>query len=143
MADSPVEVIRSALVALNAGDVDGYLSGLAPNCTRHVAGIDHAFTKDEVAESLHELVAAFDGFRLEEEMLFGDERHACARWCIRGVHTGDYLGIAATGREIASRMCEIYEVDEIDGSIVKVWTYGDTNDLFRQLAPIEAPGAPE
>jgi predicted ester cyclase len=140
MADSPVDVVRSALVALNAGDIDGYLAGLAPTCERHVAGIDHAFSKDEIADSLRQLVAAFERFRIEEELLFGDRRHACARWCIRGVHVADYLGIAATGREIASRTCEIYEVDT---NIVTVWTYGDPGDLFRQIAPVAAPGTPE
>jgi hypothetical protein len=51
------------------------------------------------------LVAAFDGFRIDEE-LPSATAVTPVRWCIRGLHTGDYLGIPAAA-EIASRMCEI------------------------------------
>lgn len=88
---------------------------------------------------MHLLALGLDRFRLEEEALFGAGDLVCARWRLRGTHTGDYLGIAATGRAIDVETCEVYQFDE--GKVVATWTYGDPAQLFRQITPLTAEGA--
>lgn len=51
---------------------------------------------------------------LEAENLFGADRLRCAHWKIVGTHTGDFCGIAPTGRRISVENAEIYEFDSDD-----------------------------
>lgn len=130
--------IRAAVAALNAGEVDGYLRHFAPSCLRWVPLLDQPRTISEIRDDIDQLFAAFDPLHLAEDLLFGDERYVCARWELRGVHTGDYMGIAPTRREIATRNCEVYEF--ADDLVVATWSYGDPGELFRQIGA--APDAP-
>jgi predicted ester cyclase len=129
---SEEDLIRRAVAALNAGDIDGYLDGFSPDSLRWASGRDTPLTVDDIQTNLTLLTAAFDQLHLNEDLLFGARGHVCARWTLRGTHLGDYLGIAATRREIAVETCEVYA---FAGTIVaESWVYGDTMSLFNQIS---------
>lgn len=132
-----VTAIRAAQADINAGDIEAYLRRFEPACTRWVAGIGQSFTLAEVGESMRQLAAAFDPFRLDDEGVFGSDGVVCARWRLRGAHTGDYLGIPPSGREIDVPTCEIYRFD--GDLVVATWTYGDPAELFRQIDDTGGP----
>jgi hypothetical protein len=117
---------------LNDSDMDGYLRYFDPSCLRWVAGFEQPLTLTEISDAFRQLHDAFEGLHLDEDLLFGDERFACARWRLRGLHVKDYLGYAPTGRSIDTQTCEIYQLD--GGLVITTWTYGDTGQLFRQIA---------
>jgi SnoaL-like polyketide cyclase len=130
----PVDAIRIAAQALNDGDLDGYLRHFDPACERWAVGFEQPLSLADVEAGFRGLNAAFDGLRLDEDLLFGDERFACARWRMRGIHTHDYLGVAPTGRSIDVETCEVYEF--ADGCVATSWVYGDVlGQLVRQIAP--------
>lgn len=138
--DSHVEAVRAAVAALNAGDPEGYLQAFTPTSLRWVPGIEEPFPLVDIAENIGQLCAAFTGFFLGEELLFGSGRHVCARWLMTGTHSGEYLGIAPTGRVISVAQCEVYAFDADDaGRVTNTWSYGDPLALFRQLGVV--PGA--
>ena len=126
------EAVRSAVTALNAGDIDGYLAFFDPASPRWVIGLDEPFSLDFVASTLRDMHQAFEPLELQEESLFGDARFVCARWCLAGRQVGAFMGIASGGREIAYRTCEVYEIE--DGRVIQSWVYGDPSALFVQLA---------
>ena len=122
------------VAALNAGDPERYLQAFTPTSLRWVPGIEEPFPLVDIAESIGQLTAAFTGFSLGEELLFESGRHVCARWLMTGTHTGEYLGIAPTGRSISVEQCEVYEFDaDEDGRVTNTWSYGDPLAMFRQL----------
>jgi predicted ester cyclase len=132
MADSKaVDAIRSAVAALNDGDVDGYLGHFDPSSPRWVAGLAEPLTLSDIRDNLFQFQAAFEGLHLHEDLLFGHERFCCARWQMQGVHVDDYLGFAPTGRAIKVETCEIYELGH--ELVITTWTYGDIGQLFRQI----------
>jgi hypothetical protein len=52
MSDSSSAVaIRSAVAAMNAGDVDGYITHFAPTCERWVSGLDQPLSLDDVRKA--------------------------------------------------------------------------------------------
>lgn len=138
-AQGHVGVVRAAVGALNAGDVQGYLRAFSPSSLRWVPGVAEPFPLAAIAEDIAALRDAFTGFHLHEDLLFGDGRHVCARWRMVGTHTGGYFGIAATGREISVETCEIYEFAD-DGLVETTWTYGDPMALFRQISAVPEGG---
>ena len=126
------ELVRRAVEALNRGDVDGYLSAFAPDCLRWVGGVGLSLTVPDIRQNLLQLFAAFDELHLDEDLLFGGDGHVCARWTLRGVHTGEYGGVVPTHREIAVENCEVYTFtgDKVTESHV----YGETMSMFNQLS---------
>jgi predicted ester cyclase len=125
-------LLRRAVAALNEGDIEGYLSGFASDCLRRVGGLNMALTVPDIRENLRRLFAAFDGLHLDEDLLFGGNGHVCARWTLRGVHTGEYGGIAPTRREIAVETCEVYTFT--GDKVTECHVYGETMSLFNQLS---------
>ncbi len=126
------DLIRRSVAALNAGDVEGYLSGFSPDSPRWVSGLRTPLTISDIRANLTLLTEAFDRLHLDEDLLFGARGFVCARWTLRGVHTGDYGGIAPTHRSIALESCEIYEC--AGGKVVQSWVYSDMTSLFDQIA---------
>ena len=124
--------MRRAVAALNDGDIEGYLSGFGPDCLRSVGGLRVALTVSDVRENLTQLYAAFEELHLDEDLLLGGDGHVCARWTLRGVHTGDYGGIAPTRREIAVDTCEVYTFT--GDKVTECHAYGETMSLFNQLS---------
>jgi predicted ester cyclase len=133
LSDNPeVNLVRRAVAALNAGDIEGYLSGFALDCLRWVGGLGVALTVPDIRDNLGQLFAAFDELHLNEDLLFGGDGHVCARWTLRGVHTGEYGGIAPTHREIAVDTCEVYTFT--GDKVTECRVYGESMSLFNQLS---------
>lgn len=125
-------LVRQAVAALNDGDIEGYLSGFAPDCVRWVGGLGVALTVPDIRENIGQLFAAFDELQLDEDLLFGGDGHVCARWTLRGVHVGEYGGVAPTGREIAVDTCEVYTFT--GDKVTECHVYGEAMSIFNQLS---------
>jgi predicted ester cyclase len=131
-ASTPADVVRSAVMALNDGDVDGYVRHFDPSCPRWVPGLAQPLTLAEISDNFRQLYYAFDGLHLGEDLLFGDDQFACARWRLQGRHVENYMGYPPFGKEIDTETCEVYQVS--GGVVVASWVYGDLGQLFRQIA---------
>jgi len=138
-ANAHVDAVRSAVQALNGGDIDAYLGAFEPSCLRWVPGVPDGLPLADIAESLTSLREALSDFQLEEIVLFGGDDHVCARWRTVGRHTGEYFGVPATGRSVSIENCEVYQFD--GDRVVASWVYGDPLDLFRQLGALPETGA--
>lgn len=66
-----VHAVRTAVAALNDGDIDGYLAGFNPACLRWVSGLDVPRTLDDMRSDIVELYGAFEPLHLGEDLLFG------------------------------------------------------------------------
>ena len=84
--------------------------------------------------------AAFDGFRMDVEDLYADGDTAIARLTIRGTHSGEFMGVPASGKEIAVPTVDI--VRFAGGKAVEHWGVTDAMAMMQQLGaiPEEAPG---
>jgi predicted ester cyclase len=133
-------LIRSAVLALNAGDVAGYLRYFAPSCKRWICGFDEPLGLAEVQETLEQMLEAFNPFHLSEELLFANGNHICARWQIRGVQTGEFLGLTSRGGHIDVATCEIYHI--VDERVLTSWVYQDPGQMFAQMAAGQTPSGP-
>ena len=84
--------------------------------------------------------AAFDGLRMDVEDLYADGDTAVARVTIRGTHNGEFMGVPASGKEIAVPAVDI--VRYADGKGVEHWGVTDTMAMMEQIGaiPEEPPG---
>jgi len=130
--------IRAAVAAFNRGDVEGYLATFHPSCRRWIVGIEEPLPLSDVDQGMRLLHAAFDPLHLDEDALFGADGMVCARWRLRGVQAGAYLGVGSAGNEMSVEQCEIYRFE--GDRVVEVWTYVDPMAMFDQLGAAGGPG---
>ena len=76
-------------------------------------------------------------FKIEDMIAEGDK--VVYRYSVRGTHQKDFMGIAATGKQISFTGIHIYRVG--DGKLQEEWENSDTLRLMRQLGVIPQPGS--
>jgi steroid delta-isomerase-like uncharacterized protein len=74
-------------------------------------------------------------FTVEDMVAEGDK--VVYRYSVRGTHQGDFMGIAATGKQFAVTGIHIYRV--VDGKLQEEWENWDMLGLLRQLGVVPQP----
>ncbi|MGW0466931.1 ester cyclase [Streptomyces sp. NPDC003027] len=73
-------------------------------------------------------------FTVEDQIAEGDR--VCTRWTWNATHTGDFMGIEATGKEVSMSGTVVHRFRE-DGKIVEGWWQYDLLGLMGQLGAVE------
>ena len=84
------------------------------------------------------LFAAFPDIRftIRQQLAEGDK--VMTRKTFQGTHQGPFMGIPATGKQVAFDVIDILTV--ADGKITEHWTVGDMLSLMQQLGAVPTPG---
>ena len=110
---------------------------LAPDFVLHTSGSPKPLTREENVESLRMFCAAFpDWSRTIEDMVAEGDR-VVIRATGRGTPKGEFVGISATGKEVALTWIAILRI--ASGKIAEVWEEGDWTGLMRQLGGAARP----
>jgi len=80
---------------------------------------------------------ALDGYWDVQEVLSAGEDRVVVRWIGRGTHTGELMGIPATGASIACDAITIFRI--ADGEIADEWTVWDALGLLQQVGAAPVP----
>ena len=75
---------------------------------------------------------AFSGIQITVEDAFGSGDKVAARWSAEMTHTGDDIGIPATGRAV--RICGMTFARVENGKVVEAWNNWDQLGLQQQLS---------
>ena len=80
--------------------------------------------------------SGFDfAFSLEDQLAQDDR--VCSRWIWRGTHKGDFMGLPATGRQVAMTGTTIFRFTP-DGKIAEGWWQYDRLGLMGPLGALDA-----
>ena len=130
--------LTQAIDRWNAGDLDGYLSIYDDGVRLH-GFAPQPLEKQAVRGFYEALVAAFPENRLDLHDVFGvDDRLTC-RFTLSGKHGGTFLGVPATGTQIALTGITILHFR--DGRCVERWTTSDLLGVLVQIGAIPPPPA--
>ena len=80
---------------------------------------------------------ALDGYWDVQEVLSAGQDRVVVRWIGRGTHTGELMGIPATGATIACDATTIFGIT--DGKISEEWTVWDALGLLQQVGAVPLP----
>jgi predicted ester cyclase len=98
--------------------------------------IDHRHPETSGIEGtqkfLASLFAAFPDIRFTVEDMVAESDRVVVRVSIRGTHRGEFMGIAATGKQVQWTGINIGRF--VDGKIVELWGESDQLGLMRQLS---------
>ena len=112
-------LIRKWLEAWKAEDVASLDKLFAPQYT--VNGVPVGV--EGVKQAVQFLHAALTDIAVELNDVVAEEDKVVVRWMVRGVHTGDFLGIAASGKQLELHGIKIFQI--VDDRIVS--NYEETN----------------
>ena len=104
----------------------------------HMPGSPKPLTCEETEQFMRTLLAAFPDGRLTIEDMIAEGDKVVTRYTFRGTHKGDFMGIAATGKEVASTGIFISRIAE--GKIVEEWEEYDALGFMQQLGAIPPIG---
>ena len=103
----------------------------SPDYRRHLTASSPPLTREEQRQRANRLRAAFSDTHATLEDIFAEGDRVAYRLTIRGTHTGEFLGVPASGREVAVSFIAIVRV--VDGKVVEEWGGLDQPDLIRQM----------
>ena len=76
-------------------------------------------------------------FSFDVQDQIGQDDRVCNRWTWRGTHKGEFMGLAATGRQVTMTGTTIHRFDE-SGKIAEAWWQYDRLGLMGQLGALDA-----
>jgi steroid delta-isomerase-like uncharacterized protein len=94
---------------------------------------------EEFLVFMKRLRGAFPNIRITVEDAFGSGDKVATRWTVRGTHTGDHLGVAASGKDVAIRGISIATIR--GGKIVEGWDNWDQLKMMQEIGAVEVPTA--
>jgi steroid delta-isomerase-like uncharacterized protein len=136
-AQANIDLIRRALSAFNAADLDRCVTLMTEDFAINLAGMPFQMRGREAWKSNAEVMQiAFPDIQAQIDDIFAAEDRVAVRLTFRGSHSGEFLGIAPTGRDVVFTSLEIYRV--ADGQLAEEWISSDLTTLMRQRTEPDA-----
>ncbi|MHA1935119.1 MAG: ester cyclase [Candidatus Thorarchaeota archaeon] len=132
------EIGRKMMEAVNKQDL-GLLDELVvPDYVNHQLKVR---SREDLHQILRRQYEGFPDVHRTLEDIIADEDSVWIKVTITGTHTGEYRGIAPTGKKYVMEAVPRYRI--VDGKIVEGWSVWNPLDLFKQLGVIEYKGFPD
>jgi steroid delta-isomerase-like uncharacterized protein len=127
-------IVRRFFTAFVANDQATIREVLAPDYVAHAPGAPGPLDRETVAQRIGTFTAAFSKLRgtIEDQIAEGDKVVTRLTW--GGTHTGDFFGLAPTGKPVVVSIVSIERIK--DGRIAERWVHQDDLGLMQQLGAI-------
>jgi steroid delta-isomerase-like uncharacterized protein len=122
---------------VNGRNLDAVDELIAPDFVEHEELPDLAPGREGVKQFFEMIRAGLPDFRMELEDLIAEGDKAVARSALTGTHSGEFMGIPATGRSVHVQVIDIVRIS--GGRIVEHWGAMDSGILMQQLGAAPPP----
>jgi steroid delta-isomerase-like uncharacterized protein len=79
----------------------------------------------------------FPDLEITLDALVAEDDLVAKRWTFRGTHTGEYMGLPASGKRVVMAGTTLYRIE--GGQVRETWWNYDALGLMQQLGAIPAP----
>jgi len=135
--DANKALARAYFTAFRDRDADWWQRFIAPDFVRHDPGLDFAVRGPEGVARLGEVMhGGFSQVELPIDEVIAEGDRVLVRLRQRGVHTGEFQGVAATGRPIDIEVMDYFRI--ADGRIAEHWALMDNLSLLKQIGAVDA-----
>lgn len=128
-----MELLQTALAALNAGAIEECLARMEQDFIINIAGVPQRTGQDTWKLGVEYFKQAFPDITATIEDIFGSGDRVAVRLTFTGTHTGEFQGIPATGRTVTYSSNELYRISD-NGLIAEEWICSDMASLFAQIS---------
>lgn len=122
---------QDLFAAINAHDLEGFLSFHTDDVVVTMADGTMLRGKEEVRNYFKNAFSAFSDMKGERTAFFCSGNHECEEYILSGTHTGDFMGMPATGKSISIRYAAVKTLR--GDKISHVASYNDSAAMMRQL----------
>ena len=120
---------------LNTGNMALVDENVAPNFVRHdLGGGPDVVGPEGVKLFVGAVRAAFPDIEMTIDDVIGEGEKVVIRYTLRGTHTGEFQGIAATGKKVTWAGINIYRWE--GGKVAETWQLLDALGLMQQLGVV-------
>jgi predicted ester cyclase len=110
--------------------ITDYVNAITAN-PKTEALINQYVSDEGLKEHIRQAEAAFPGYELVAHQIVADGDFVAIRGTFYGVHTGEFAGIAPTGKKVSGDLMLFYRIN--DGLIVEHWMQWDMKGVVDQL----------
>jgi predicted ester cyclase len=128
------DVVRTCLTEASRGNFDVFETILTSDYVVHPEEARGAAGLQEMVAGYR---AALDDLRVDIDQQFSAGDRVATVSTVRGIHAGELMGTAPTGREVAFAMITISRFE--DGRIAEEWEIADTISLLAQIGALPEP----
>src|SRR5512134_1762443 len=130
-------IVRRNYETADKNDLTAFSEQLAPDVAVHLPGMPGPLNR---AALLQMMSVMFSGLTerqhvFEDQIAEGDK--VVTRLTLHAVHTGEFQGMPATGKQIAVTQIAIHRIR--DGKIAEVWVSSDDISMMKQLGLMPSP----
>ena len=143
MSDENIKIVRRWFQEVwNKGQIETVHELLAPGAiARGQSGSNSELRgPDEFAAFVRTIRGAFPDIKVTVEDVFAAGDRVALRWSGTMTHTGDTLGLPATGKTVHSTGITIARI--VEGKIVEGWDNWDQLGMLEQIGAYHAPPMP-
>ncbi|MFC7546856.1 ester cyclase [Plantactinospora sp. GCM10030261] len=125
-------LVRRANEAFTRKDLETLLACYADDAVQYEPFIDEPIAgKQKLREYFEGSFRYFPDESITIEQLISDGPWVVGKWRCRGTHSGDFLGMPATGRQFDVPEATIYEIR--DGRVQNLWVFVDSGTIAKQF----------
>ena len=111
---------------------------IAPDVIEHEEFAGFEPGREGVKQGFQVFHAAFPDLHVDIQDVLADGDKVIARMHWTGTHQGEFMGMPATGKQVAFNVIDIFRFDE--GRMVEHWGVSDSLAMMTQLGAIPEPG---
>ena len=132
--EANILTVHGAGQAINTGELDALVDVFAHDLIDHDPSPDQGSGPEGIISFFKQMCQSFSGMTMTIESLVADEDHVAIAYTMRGLHSGTFQGIAATGRKIEVRGMQI-ERFNAEGKVQERWGSTDVLGILQQVLP--------
>ena len=125
-------LVWKAFNLLNQKKLDECFEFFAPGYIAHFS--DQDVSLEESKKDVTEFFKVFSDIKITFELVVAEGDMVAVREMLRGTHTGHFLGIAPTGKQV--KYCNTWVAKVADGKIAEIWVTLDRLTLMQQIGAI-------
>ena len=124
-------LVRGFIDAYNARKLDLVDDFVSPDYIDHEKNIGREGLKQLIAMGIN----AFPDWHETVKDIIAEGDKVWVLLSYSGTHKGEFMGLATTGKRIASKAVDVYRI--VDGRLAEYWNVTDNLNIFKQVGVVE------
>jgi steroid delta-isomerase-like uncharacterized protein len=132
-------LIRQVLELINDRNLDAAFELYAADYVYHGPGGQELRGREGIRGLWEVFLTAFPDLHSTVDDLITEGDKLVLRWTVQGTHTGEFVGIPASNKQMTLPVTEIFRIR--DGQLVEAWDQYDRLHLMEQIDAVPASTA--
>src|SRR5687767_14153618 len=130
-AEQNKAIVRSNYEAADKNDLTTFIEQLGHDLVLHYPGMPGPLNREALIQMMKVMFSGLTQRQhvFEDQIAEGDK--VATRVTLHAVHTGEFQGLSATGKQIVVPQIAIHRIQ--NGKIVEVWVSSDDMSMMKQL----------